>query len=237
MSRSFKDVKLIPVMMNIKALLFDFDGTLVDTESLHFNSWNDDLSLFSVSLTPDVYAQEFSGVSIVTNAKNLIKRCKLDISLETLVAWREDTYINKIRNSEIPLMPYVKETLDFFTESGISLGLVTSSSRTEVDSILEKIKLQNYFKVLVTRDDVKSYKPDPAPYIKSIKSFGFEASSYLVFEDFISGIRSAKAANLSCLAINAKPFVLVKLKTEADYAFHNLQHAKNTLLKITCTDV
>ncbi len=216
--------------MIFKSILFDLDGTLVDSESVHFDSWNEVLSVFSIQLNYDHYLREYAGVSLPTNAERLIVLHNLNSTVESLVEQRQKVLMSRMVNHAPNFMPYAKETVEFFHSKNIQLGLVTSSSRSEVEIVLKETGLRKYFSSVVTRDDVERFKPDPEPYEQSAKSLGHKKSDYIVFEDSFSGVRSAKAAGLTCFAIQSFEPERNKLKEHADMIFNDLNEAKEYLL-------
>jgi beta-phosphoglucomutase len=216
--------------VKFKSILFDLDGTLVDSESVHFDAWNVVLSAFSIQLDYNQYLREYAGVSLPTNAERLVRLYDLNSTVESLVEQRQKVLMSRMENHKPKFMPHAKETVEFFHSKNIQLGLVTSSSRSEVDVVLNETGLRKYFSSVVTRDDVGRFKPDPEPYERSSKSLGHKKSDYIVFEDSFSGVRSAKAAGLTCYAIQSFEPERNKLKEQADRIFIDLSEARKYLM-------
>jgi beta-phosphoglucomutase len=117
-------------MATIKAILFDLDGTLIDSEYFHFECWNDILSASGIQLTYEDWLQSYAGIPLETNAQNIHQKYKLQAPLEEIISNRKALTLRRLNNIEVPLMHYVKEILDFFTAKNLTLALVTGSSET-----------------------------------------------------------------------------------------------------------
>jgi len=217
-------------MPRLKAILFDLDGTLIDSETMHFHCWNELLSPYKIKLEHDHYLRAFAGVSVNQNAQYLIDLYKIDSTSHELAEQRKQIYLNKLDVASIGLMPHAAQTVNFFYEKKVQLGLVTSSSRREVDAVLKNCDLGKYFASVVTRDDVVNHKPHPEPYRKIMNRLGVQYNECLAVEDTVTGASSAKAAGLTCFAIQVYPPEVQKLTGIADLIFSNLDEVKNYLM-------
>ncbi len=215
----------------IKAILFDFDGTLVDSESLHFISWNNVLKKYDVNITEEDYLNNFAGIPTPQNASLLMERYGLEKSTQELVDEKESQTILMGSNFDIPFMPFALEIVEIIKRFNVPMAIVTGSPRSEMEPILKKAGIFEYFQYTITRDDVEKSKPDSEPYIKCSELMGFRKDEYLVFEDTWSGIKSAKGASLKCFGIQKSEDLLIKLnKSGADKTFKNLEVAYNYLI-------
>jgi len=216
----------------IKAILFDFDGTLVDSESLHFKSWNNVLLKYNVTLAEEVYLKNFAGIPTPQNAMLLKDKYGLKRSIQELVVEKESqTKLIKL-NCDIPFMPFALELIDILKKSNLSISIVTGSPRSEMEPTLKKSGVFEYFQHTITRDDVKNSKPDSEPYLKCIELMNFKKDEYLVFEDTCTGISSAKKASLQCFGIQKSDYLLTKLKEAgADKTFKSLEIAYRYLIE------
>ncbi|WP_418264140.1 HAD family hydrolase [Flavobacterium faecale] len=217
-------------MKKIKAIIFDFDGTLVDTDKFHFNCWNKSLSTFNVKLEYDYYLNHLAGVPSILNAETIIEEYGLPISVKDLADLKDENTKNLLKTETINFMPNALEVLEYFRKENMPMFLVTGSPRTEVDCILDRANIKGYFKFSITSSDVEKSKPDPEPYLTAIVNCGFSQENILVFEDTKNGILSAKSANLKCFAIQANADLQKRLN-EADQIFENFDHAINYLKK------
>ncbi|QNK61265.1 HAD family phosphatase [Pedobacter sp. PAMC26386] len=212
-------------MTKFKALLFDLDGTLIDSEHFHYRVWNEILAESAVQLQYSDFLKNFAGVPLPGNAKRLKELYEIESPLEALILQKEELTNERLKTSTIELMPYVEETLDFFFSKGIAMALVTASKRTDVDEVFRKNGLNKYFNLLVTRSDVTKSKPDPESYNLAVQGIGFQKSECLVFEDTVNGLMAAKNAELTCFAIQGDEESHAKLAS-ADQIFTDFRAAQ-----------
>ncbi len=217
-------------MAKFKALLFDLDGTLVDSEHFHFNTWNELLAESNIQLEYTDFLKNYAGIPLPGNAQRLKELYAIETPLELLISRKEDLTVERLKTSVIGLMPHVQETLDFFLGKGIKMALVTASKRADVDEMFRKNGLNKYFDLMITRSDVTNSKPDPESYNLAVERLGLEKSECLVFEDTLNGLRAAKAAGLTCFAIQANIDDHLKLSA-ADRIFLDFQLVKDFLIE------
>ncbi len=216
-------------MQTIKALLFDLDGTLIDSEFFHFECWNEVLEEFGVKLTYADWLKNYAGVPLPVNAKNLIGKYNIVTPIDSIILRRDNLTLERLRTKDVNLMPFVKEFLEFVKAKNLKMALVTSSPRKDVEAIFERNELGRYFDLIITRTDVTKSKPDPESYNLCRVQLGCLANECLVFEDTINGAKAAKAAGLTCYAIQSNQDEHDKLKI-ADQLFLDLNAAKEYLV-------
>lgn len=216
-------------MTKFKALLFDLDGTLVDSEHFHFNTWNELLAESDVQLDYHDFLKNYAGIPLPGNASRLKELYVIETSLEDLIARKEILTVERLKTSEIGLMPFVQDTMDYFFSKEIPMALVTASKRPDVDEMFLKNGLGKFFKLLITRSDVKNSKPDPESYNLAVEKLGFAKEECLVFEDTLNGLRAAKAAGLTCFVIQGNTDDHEKLAA-ADKIFLNFEEARDYLI-------
>lgn len=188
-------------MQKLKAVLFDLDGTLIDSEYFHYECWMEILSKFELSMTYEDWVKTYAGHPLPTNCKNIKEAFKLEIPLEELIEWRERLSREGFASRDINLMPDAAEALEYFKSRGLKIALVTASPRDNVRLIFGRNGLGHYFDVMVTRSDVEISKPDPETYLKAIAALQVEKEDCLAFEDTLNGLRAAKAAGVICFAV------------------------------------
>jgi beta-phosphoglucomutase len=148
-----------------KALLFDLDGTLIDSEFFHFECWNEILEEFDVMLTYDDWLQTYAGIPMPANAARLIKKYDITTPLPHIIEKREKLTLERLKTKDVNLMPHVADVLEYFHQKNLILALVTSSPRQDVEAVFERNGLGRYFKLIITRTEVAKSKPDPESYL------------------------------------------------------------------------
>jgi len=217
-------------MQKFKALLFDLDGTLIDSEFFHFECWNEILKEYDKKLTYNEWLKEHAGVPMPANAKKLIEKYNIATPAGEIIERREHLTLERLKSTDVNLMPFAAEVLDFFQCKNLTLALVTSSPRQDVEAIFERNGLGKYFQRIITRSEVINSKPDPESYNICVEQLGLLKDECIVFEDTVNGVKSAKAAGLTCFAIQNNIDEHPKLAI-ADQLFLDFREAKNYLIE------
>ncbi len=189
------------ITMTAQAILFDHDGTLVDSEPEHHKMWIDILHEFGVSLSHEEYKKSYAGMPSDTNARNLVARFQLDIDAIDLYEKKNSVTRDYLSRGAFPLMPGVQTALDYLHDSGFKLGVVTGAGREGIDSTIRGHAMQKYFSTIVCKDDVVHSKPSPDCYLLALENLGLSASQAIAIEDTEHGVASATQAGIRCLAI------------------------------------
>lgn len=184
----------------IEAVLFDFDGVLVDSEPVHFECWNRVLAPFGFQMTWDEYARNCIGVSDRAMIQAL---CDLAGRPE----WFDDIWAQypakkawfRERIAENVPMPGETRTLLHELRDRYKLALVSSSGRLEIVPALEAAGVHGAFSTIVTGEDVRQLKPSPEPYLTAAERLGVRHA--LVVEDSEAGKASGLAAGFEVLAV------------------------------------
>ena len=185
----------------LKAILFDHDGTLVDSAVTHFELWKTVLEKHNVELAEQGYKDFHSGTPTPRNAEILVEKYALTITPQTLAEEKEKLTHEFFTNNTFPLMPDSIDTIQHFHKMGLKLGVVTGAGRFGVESTLQGHQLTEYFDVITTGEDVIKSKPDPAVYLLAMERLGVEPDECVAIEDTENGIRSAIAAGMVCCAV------------------------------------
>jgi HAD superfamily hydrolase (TIGR01509 family) len=185
----------------IKALIFDFDGTIIDTETAWYIAFRDAYKEHGVDLTLEMYS-ECIGTSLKTfnPYEYLITDLNLPIDRD---AFRESIQLQHaaLMNKE-KVRPGIQEYLEQASKAGIKLAVASSSKREWVEQHLEQLKLKDYFEVIRTADDVANVKPDPELYNQALEALGVTPDEAVAIEDSPNGARAAAAAGMHCVVIS-----------------------------------
>ncbi len=182
-----------------KAVIFDLDGTLVDSMWMWKAIDIEYLGKFGHSL-PETLQKDIEGMSFSETAVYFKKTFQIPDSLEQIKTdWNQMAYDKYTK--EVPLKKGVKNFLDYCKNNGIKLGIATSNSRELVESTIDALKIRKYFDHIMTSCDVAKGKPAPDVYLETAKILGVEPSRCLVFEDIIMGIMAGKNAGMKVCAV------------------------------------
>ena len=179
-------------------LLFDLDGTLVDTEANHFAAFVKVLAGFGVGLDLATYAKRVMGFPNAMIAADFLPHLPPAEGLAALMR-KEAAYRDSL--GALELAPGALALLDFADARGIACALVTNAPRANAELVLGKLGIAGRFKTLVIADDLARSKPDPLPYLEGLRRLGVAADASLAFEDSRSGVRSALAAGIATVGM------------------------------------
>ena len=189
-------------MSGIQAILFDFDGTLANSEQHHFEVWNRILVEFGEApLDEYMYRHGLAGLPVPEAARNVHERLSLSVPIEALIARKIKETGRYFAEHPVAMMPFAKEILSRCRARGLTLALVTASSREELAPTFEHHALTPFFDTVVTRDDVAHSKPNPESYLLGMERLGVTADASLAVEDTSHGVNAAHAARIPVAAV------------------------------------
>ncbi|GLC82950.1 HAD family hydrolase [Lacrimispora brassicae] len=183
-----------------KAVIFDLDGTLVDSMWM----WKSiDIEFLGSRgfACPEDLQKEIEGMSFSETAFYFKERFRLKESLEEIKAVWTEMSIEKYRN-EVWLKPGAGEFLKYIAEMGLKAGIATSNGRQMVDAVIDSLNIGQYFQVVATSCEVTAGKPAPDIYLKVAGELSVSPGHCLVFEDVPAGIMAGKRAGMTVCAID-----------------------------------
>lgn len=186
--------------MKVRALIFDFDGLILETEGPIFQSWQELYRQYQRELSFDQWA------TIIGTAENdFDPLIDLAAQIETPLDGKMVDPLRRQREldliAEQVVLPGVMDYLEGAKRLGLKVGLASSSSCGWVTSHLERLGLLDYFDCIKASDDVKRTKPDPELYMQALQAFDLRPGQAVAFEDSPNGIRAAKQAGLFVVAV------------------------------------
>jgi HAD superfamily hydrolase (TIGR01509 family) len=184
----------------IQAVIFDFDGLILDTEAPEFQTWQEIYQAHGCELALEVWA---TGLGTSADAFDpyihLEAQAGCPIDREAIQQLRRQRY-HELLGAKV-VLPGVPEYIAEAKRLGLQLGVASSSSRAWVVGHLTELGLIAYFDCIKCRDDVQRVKPDPALYEAVVETFALRPSQAIALEDSPNGITAAKRAGLFCVAV------------------------------------
>ncbi len=211
-----------------RAVIFDLDGLIVDSEPLHQESFNRLLARHGIAyrIGEEEYGKVFVGVPVRENFEWLIENRGLQISVEQAIVEREAAFLELISNPRnIVVMPGARALIQALTARGIPIALATGASRAEAETMLRGIGITNHFRAVVTGSDAARGKPAPDIYLRALERLELRGEECLALEDSASGIAAAKAAGLRVIAVPNR-FTRHQDLSRADKRVESLEHVE-----------
>lgn len=209
----------------LKAILFDHDGTTVDSERPHYEMWKDVMAKYDISLTYDDYNKNYAGVPTPRLSGVLVEKYSLNVAPQELYDAKMTATNEYLAERAYPLMPGAFEAMQYFHDQGLAIAIVTGSAKEGVNSTITKHGLEKYVSAVVSRDDVKETKPAPDSYQLAAERLGCKPEDCLAIEDTFSGSLSASSAGVKCVGVSSSATVRSKF-TETVHVCASLDEAK-----------
>lgn len=182
----------------IKAVVFDFDGLIIDTETPWYEAYCEVLKKFEVELPLSEYAT-YIGTEGDSFRLYLEEKIGGKITKEEIHRRVRNIHVEKLQG--VMIREGVLDYLEAAKEMNLRIALATSSSRDWITQFLHKLNISDYFEVLQTKDDVERVKPNPALYQNVIKELGILPEEAVAFEDSANGAKAATTAGLYCIIV------------------------------------
>ena len=231
--------------MTLKAILFDFNGVIINDESIHEELINE--ILLGENLLPE--ASEYKELCLGKSDRACLKdilfrrgRVVTDDYLSKLIEAKTRAYQQKLEQLEnLPIYPGIEAFLDLTKAQELALGLVSGALRREIELVLQKANLANYFPVIVAGDDLEASKPEPDGYLtaidqlnQSLPNLNLNPSECLAIEDTPAGIEAAKKAGIQVVGI-ANTYPMHMLQRQADWTVDHVNEIEIDRVKQVLT--
>ena len=186
--------------MTIKALIFDFDGLLLDTETAMFRSWEEIFVEYGITVSPVEWASLLGSSTDPAEAYGIIeKHIGESVNREAIRARRTQRELELLKSEEV--MPGVVDLIIEARGRGLRLGVASSSDREWVLGHLMKLGLNSHFESIRCADDVSHTKPSPELYLAVLRDLGLKPDQAIAFEDSLHGVEAVKRAGIFCVAV------------------------------------
>jgi HAD superfamily hydrolase (TIGR01509 family) len=182
----------------LKALLFDLDGTLADTNSVHRLAWEEALKPYGYDVTWDFYRENITGRLTSEVVEDLLPNSSPEEGRELVDAKEADF---REQAGSLEPLPGLMDIIAKGQEKGMGISLVTNAPEENVYAMIDVLDLDKVFEPVILADHVGAGKPDPAPYEAALEALGVSADEALAFEDSPSGIASSVAAGIPTIGI------------------------------------
>lgn len=186
----------------LQALIFDFDGLIINTEETELRAWQEIFQQHSIELALETYLP-CVGRGATTQTFHpytyLVEQLGRELDRVSIQAACHQRNLELI--AEQPVLPGVREMLDAARQRGLKLAVASSSPRSWVNGHLTRLGLRAYFDHLACGDEVEHTKPYPDTYLKALEKLEISADQAVAFEDSVNGMLAARSAGIFCVVV------------------------------------
>ncbi|MBE7900703.1 HAD family phosphatase [Paenibacillus polymyxa] len=186
----------------VKAVIFDMDGVLVDSEPIYFEIERSSFAHFGAPMTEEEH-HTYVGVTLESMWRQVLDRHQLTHTLEEALAYHRKNVMQTITAHEgLVAINGLERWLDWLQEKGIPVAVASSSPRSLIDLIMEKTGLGRYFDIRITGEEVSQGKPAPDIFLYAAELLGTAPAHCIVIEDSRNGVHAAKSAGMRCIGLH-----------------------------------
>ncbi|MBP2649228.1 MAG: HAD-superfamily hydrolase, subfamily variant 3 [Firmicutes bacterium] len=188
------------IKCKIRAVIFDLDGTLVDSEPNYYEADKKMLSQYGITDFDLAAKKKYVGIGAKEMMEDIKRQYHIPDSVETLVTLKNKYYLELAR-ANTPVFTEMKMLLELLEKEQYPLALASGSSPQVIDIVLGGAELRKYFKVVISAEEVDRGKPAPDIFLEAARQLSIASEHCLVVEDSRYGVEAAKNAGMSCIAI------------------------------------
>jgi len=223
----------------LRAVIFDFDGVITDSEILHLRAFNQSLAPYGIEITTKDYYTNYLGFCDLDCYKMLIDKGLLKIDetqIDDIIKVKSKIF-EELTKTEGRTIEGVQEFLQMLKQNNIPMAICSGSLSVEIEIMLEEAGLRHYFTAIVSADQVKKSKPHPEGFILSLQKLNktckppIAANECIVIEDSDWGLRAAKHAGMHTVAVT-NSYDAEQLTTAEKIVSHLNELAINDLQKL-----
>ena len=186
--------------MSVEAIVFDFDGVVIDTETPDFTTWRDEFRAHGVELSRELWSGYIgAGIGSFDIHSHLEELTGRALDTDEVRTRRRRRYLEAVDAN--PILPGVMDYLETARRLGLRVAIASNSSRDWVVGHVERRGLGGYFDAIRTRDDVSATKPAPDVYLAALDAVGVPPERAVAVEDSPTGAAAAVAAGLFCVVV------------------------------------
>lgn len=184
----------------LAGILFDLDGTLANTDPIHFAVWQDILTYYKIEIDRTFYQQRISGKTNAEIIKDILPHLSLEAAWQ-LATEKEERYRQLSRT--LQPMPGLLKIIELTETAPLKRAVVTNAPRDNAVHMLDVLRLTYVFPTVILAEDAPPGKPDPAPYLLALERLGIDRDKAIAFEDSTTGIQSAVGAGIYTIGITS----------------------------------
>jgi len=184
-----------------RAVLWDMDGTLIDSEEFHWISWRDTMANEGIAITHEQFLSSF-GQRNDSIIPRWLGAASTPERIERIANAKEERYRHLVSKNGISPLPGVALWLHRLHERGWLQAIASAAPRPNIEVVLETLAAAHYFQAIVSAEDVRKGKPDPEVYLTAASRVGASPERCIVIEDAVAGIEGARRAGMRSIGIS-----------------------------------
>jgi len=193
----------------LRAVIFDFDGVITDSEILHLRAFNRVLAQYGIEISTKDYYKEYLGLTDIDCFNLIVDRNKPRLEsqkIENLVKQKNEIF-DKLAQTEGKIIEGVYDFLQMLKENKVPMAICSGALRAEIELILEQAHLRRFFEVIVSAEEVKKGKPHPEGFLLTLQKLNegrqspIRANQCIAIEDSHWGLKAAKKAGMHTIAV------------------------------------
>ena len=213
-------------MNDIKCVIFDMDGVIVDTEPLHKKAYYQLFESLKIDVPPELY-HSFTGGSTINVCQKLVDTFSLNENPQDLVLLKRSNFVQLFTNDPtLQLISGVEDLIRYYFNKGITLVLASSASMETINRVFTRFNLDQYFIGKLSGADLKQSKPHPEIFEKAAVLANTPKEQCIVIEDSDKGVEAANRAGIYCVGYTSEHSKLQGLEN-ADKVISNFNELKN----------
>ena len=191
---------MITIPQDMQGLIFDLDGTLVDSLPLHYEAWSYALAKYDYTLSKSDF-KDFTGMPTIKIVEQLNEQYKLSLDPQ-VISQEKSAYFNAhLSVRTLPPITSITQVVWKY-HTVIPMGIGTGGNRETVQDILKVLNMEGLFHPVITADDVTHHKPHPETFLKCAEQMGVRPEKCVVFEDGELGMRAARELGMTVVDVN-----------------------------------
>jgi len=193
----------------LRAVIFDFDGVITDSEVLHLRAFNKVLARYNIEIKEEIYYKEYLGFTDLDCFKSVVEKSKLGLDSEQIrnLIKQKNQVFEELARSEATIFEGAQEFLQMLRDNGIPMAICSGAVLEEIELILEQSGLGHFFDIIVAGDQITKGKPDPEGFLLALERLNkgrqnpIAAGECVVIEDSHWGLEAAKKAGMHTVAV------------------------------------
>ncbi|MDP5107276.1 MAG: HAD family phosphatase [Polaribacter sp.] len=213
---------------NIKCIIFDMDGVIIDSEEIHKKAYYETFDSIGVAVSDDLY-KTLTGSSTINAFQKLVTHFNLDVDPEVLVLDKRKRYVNFFENDPtLHLVNGVEDLIKYLYDKGFTLVLASSSAMVNIDRVFNRFHLNQYFTAKISGADLTESKPHPEIFEKAAILGKTAKENCIVIEDSDNGVKAANDAGIFVIGYK-NPMAEDQTLENADFIINNFKRLRKLI--------